>query len=70
MRRALDRFAYHFPRLTVVLAIVAFLAAFMLPLVALQWMAFRFMESRCDGVWHEGIVAGRWSGWCDERGER
>ncbi|MGL4257974.1 MAG: hypothetical protein ACRCSL_16695 [Microbacterium sp.] len=65
MMRAFDWLAYRFPRLTVALAIVAFVAAFMLPLIGLQWAVFRFLESRCDGAWHEGIVAGRWSGWCD-----
>lgn len=58
----MNDFAHRFPRLTTAVVIVALLAAIMFSLIALQWAVFRAMEARCTGTWHEGIVAGRWSG--------
>lgn len=67
MRRALDWLSLRFPRAFVAVLIVAIVAVTLGPMLAVQWAIFRVMESRCDGTWHEGLVAGRWSGWCDER---
>ena len=67
MRRALDWLSYRYPRVFVVAMVVAIVAVALGPIVAIQWAIFRVMESRCDGTWHEGLVAGRWSGWCDEQ---